>query len=90
MKHFPAIVLLPAMASVCLMSHGISTPPAGFAPTIQNATVPPHKGRMGMVWIPGGEFSMGCKDPRMLPEGGGEPMAGAPDPPCIRGWLLDG
>jgi formylglycine-generating enzyme required for sulfatase activity len=30
-----------------------------------------------MVWIPGGEFSMGCKDPRLLPEGGNEAMADA-------------
>ena len=27
-----------------------------------------------MVWIPGGEFSMGCKDPRSLPHGGHEAM----------------
>jgi len=31
----------------------------------------------GMVWIPGGEFSMGCPDPRALPHGGHEPMADA-------------
>jgi formylglycine-generating enzyme len=49
----------------------------GFAPTIQNAAAPPQQGRTGMAWIPGGEFSMGCKDPRMLPDGGGEPMADA-------------
>ncbi len=30
-----------------------------------------------MAWIPGGEFSMGCKDPRMLPDGGDEAMADA-------------
>jgi sulfatase modifying factor 1 len=30
-----------------------------------------------MAWIPGGEFSMGSQDPRMLPQGGGEPMADA-------------
>lgn len=60
-----------AMASVSSPAH------EGFAPTIQNAAAPPQKGRAGMKWIPGGEFSMGCKDPRMLPEGGGEPMADA-------------
>jgi formylglycine-generating enzyme required for sulfatase activity len=27
-----------------------------------------------MVWIPGGEFSMGCADPRRLPHGGPDPM----------------
>jgi formylglycine-generating enzyme len=31
----------------------------------------------GMVWIPGGEFSMGCVDPRDLPHGGHEAMTDA-------------
>jgi len=30
-----------------------------------------------MVWIPGGEFSMGCLDPRDRPHGGPDPMADA-------------
>ena len=30
-----------------------------------------------MVWIPGGEFSMGSKDPRKLPDGGTEAMEDA-------------
>jgi formylglycine-generating enzyme required for sulfatase activity len=30
-----------------------------------------------MVWIPGGEFSMGSADPRSLPQGGGEAMEDA-------------
>ena len=60
-----------ANASISSPSH------EGFAPTIQNAVTPPQKERTGMAWIPGGEFSMGCKDPRMLPDGGGEPMADA-------------
>jgi sulfatase modifying factor 1 len=32
---------------------------------------------MGMAWIPGGEFSMGCADPRGMPYGGSDPMADA-------------
>jgi formylglycine-generating enzyme required for sulfatase activity len=28
----------------------------------------------GMTWIPGGEFSMGCADPRFCVDGGHEPM----------------
>jgi formylglycine-generating enzyme required for sulfatase activity len=28
-----------------------------------------------MAWIPGGEFSMGCSDPRTKPHGGPDPMA---------------
>jgi sulfatase modifying factor 1 len=31
----------------------------------------------GMVWVPGGEFSMGCGDPRGLPFGGTDPMTDA-------------
>jgi formylglycine-generating enzyme required for sulfatase activity len=30
-----------------------------------------------MAWIPGGEFSMGCRDPRGIPFGGTDPMADA-------------
>jgi len=38
--------------------------PAGVAPD-------------GMQWIPGGEFSLGCLDPRAIPHGGPDPMADA-------------
>ena len=34
-----------------------------FAATVPNKTVPPGKNPLGMVWIPGGEFSMGAQDP---------------------------
>jgi formylglycine-generating enzyme len=47
-----------------------SSPPAtetsaspGFLPTAENKDPPPGPAPEGMVWIPGGEFSMGAQDP---------------------------
>jgi formylglycine-generating enzyme required for sulfatase activity len=48
-----------------------------FAPTIENEGLPPGDPPAGMVWVPGGEFSMGAEDPRRLPHGGHEPMEDA-------------
>jgi sulfatase modifying factor 1 len=56
------------------------TPGAGrspFRPTAENAAPPPGpppRGSRGMVWIPGGEFSMGAFDP----SGHGGPGCGDP------------
>src|SRR5438552_10687907 len=33
-----------------------------FAPTVENKTRSPASAPPGMVWIPGGEFSMGSRD----------------------------
>lgn len=49
----------------------------GFAPTVANAAVAPGTPPAGMVWIPGGEFSMGSLDPRGELCGGNEPMEDA-------------
>lgn len=35
---------------------------ASFAPSIENESFPPDKAPEAMVWIPGGEFSMGAQD----------------------------
>ena len=43
-----------------------------FDPTIPNKTAAPGGAPEGMVWIPGGEFSMGSEDPR-------ESLCGGPD-----------
>jgi formylglycine-generating enzyme len=42
----------------------------GFLPTILNSAKPPTPPPAGMVWIPGGEFSMGANDPPEMNEVG--------------------
>src|SRR5205085_1479346 len=41
-----------------------------FGPTIPNTTSAPDPAPRGMVWIPGGEFSMGAHDPPDMDEVG--------------------
>ena len=48
-----------------------------FQETVPNSARMTDGTPSGMVWIPGGEFSMGCLDPRELPQGGPDAMVDA-------------
>src|SRR5262249_9600118 len=48
-----------------------------FAPTVERHAVAPQAPPEGMVWVPGGEFSMGSEDPRGDREGGPDPLLDA-------------
>jgi formylglycine-generating enzyme len=52
---------------LCFPAQAGGNPPAGtgvvFGPTVPNKQPAPRPAPNGMVWIPGGEFSMGAQDP---------------------------
>ena len=54
-----------------------SARPGPFAPTIPSAARGTAEAPAGMAWIPGGEFSMGCADPRGVAHGGPDAMGDA-------------
>ena len=69
------LTVFAALASLTPLARGEapakSPPPVdGFAPTIERGGRPRGPAPEGMVWIPGGEFSMGASDPRGDREGG--------------------
>ena len=62
---------------------------ATFASTIPNTDAAPMQAPSGMVWIPGGEFSMGAMDPPAVSEVG---MHAAVDavPSIVYMWMASG
>lgn len=66
---------------------GLREIPKGFAVTKPNAAKPTGPAPEGMVWIPGGEFSMGSDDPTTSMCGGRDAM---PDARPIHRVYVDG
>jgi len=64
-----------------------ATPAAVFTATVPNAATPPGPAPAGMVWIPGGEFSMGAADPQGIDDNGVGMRATADSRPIHRVYV---
>jgi formylglycine-generating enzyme required for sulfatase activity len=74
-----AVVATVALTRSRTLTAGPSSPSTeeAFLLTVANPDHAPNDAPDGMVWIPGGEFSMGAQDPRGVPEGGMQSMEDA-------------
>jgi sulfatase modifying factor 1 len=78
----------PAIETVA-PNHALARPPSnGFLPTTENQNRPSEAAPVGMVWIPGGEFSMGAQDPPGLQDPIG--MQATTDSRPVHRVLVDG
>jgi formylglycine-generating enzyme required for sulfatase activity len=59
---------------ICLLALAAVGFFATYGLTKYRSSSKPGEAPEGMVWIPGGEFLMGCEDPRSCPCGGPDPM----------------
>jgi len=57
-----AVTMAFGIAAPIVIAGANSQPSNGFGPTVPNNTPAPRPAPPGMVWIPGGEFSMGAAD----------------------------
>jgi formylglycine-generating enzyme len=80
---------LRAIAYAAILGSALGAQAGEFQPTVIHPAAAPGEAPAGMVWIPGGEFSMGSEDPtKMQCEGAGsDPM---PDARPIHRVAVDG